>query len=368
MNRRSFAPRVEEMERRDTPTATPLPPGFPAPLATSGPADGTVTVFTSAFSTGQFLPTQRGTVIPFPGFAGNVRTTFADVNGDSVQDLVAATGPGTPLRFAVISGTDFTSYLVPPTDPFGDNFTGGGFVAAGDIDHDGRAEVVVTPDLGGGPRVSVFSLLPAGGLQLRANFFGIDDPGFRGGVRPAVGDINGDTFGDLVVAAGPGGGLRIAIYDGRFLFSGSTPTKLVNDFFAFPEAGSDTLRNGTYVAAGDIDSDGLDDLVVGAGAGGGPRVIALSGRLLAGGAVTQAQGGLLASFFLGDPNSRGGVRVAAKLTGGTGTHAEIVAASGDNQPSLVRAYFGALTPGGEPFPSQTIDPYGQVLPGGVFVG
>src|SRR5207245_7745493 len=105
----------------------------------------------------------------------NVRTASADVNADGELDTILVTGPGRPIRVAVVSGADNSTVLVSPFDPFGGDFTGGGFVAAADIDGDGRAEFIVTPDQGGGPRVSIFSLL-AGGLSLRAHFFGIDDP------------------------------------------------------------------------------------------------------------------------------------------------------------------------------------------------
>src|SRR6185503_9519497 len=93
-----------------------------------------------------------------------------------------------------------------------------------------RAEFVVTPDEGGGPRVTVFSAAN-GAAQLRANFFGIDDPNFRGGARSAAGDFDHDGHPDLVVAAGFGGGPRVAIFDGNTVFG--TPARLVGDFFAF---------------------------------------------------------------------------------------------------------------------------------------
>src|SRR5204863_4922946 len=95
------------------------------------------------------------------------------------------------------------------------------YVAAGDVTGDGVADLVITPDEGGGPRVRVFS---GNGFGLLADFFGIDDPNFRGGARAAVGDVNGDGAGDLVVAAGFQGGPRVAGFDGRSLATG--PVKL----------------------------------------------------------------------------------------------------------------------------------------------
>src|SRR5687767_3178842 len=64
-------------------------------------------------------------------------------------------------------------------------------------------------------------------------------PIFRGGARAAVGDVNGDGVGDLVVAAGFQGGPRIAGYDGNSLAGGS-PARLFADFFALEPS----VRNG----------------------------------------------------------------------------------------------------------------------------
>src|SRR5207302_10166194 len=130
--------------------------------------------------------------------------------------------------------------------------------AAGDVTGDGAPDLVITPDEGGGPRVRVFD-----GKRFAqvADFFGIDDPNFRGGARAAVGDVNGDGTGDLVVAAGFQGGPRVAGFSGKTLSSGS-PRTLFNDFFAFEQA----LRNGVFVAVGDLDGDGKADVI----AGGGP--------------------------------------------------------------------------------------------------
>jgi hypothetical protein len=129
-------------------------------------------------------------------------------------------------------------------------------------------------------------------------FFGIEDPNFRGGARAAVGKINGDQIVDLVVAAGFGGGPRIAAFDG------STMVKLVPDFYAF----EDSLRNGAYPAVGDINADGFGDIVVGAGPGGGPRVIGLSGKDLI---LLRSPNNMILNLFAGNEQDRGGVRVAA---------------------------------------------------------
>jgi hypothetical protein len=227
---------------------------------------------------------------------------------------------------------------------------------------------VVTPDQGGGPRVTIFSRNPDGSLATRANFLGIDDANFRGGARAALGDVNRDGTPDLVVTAGFGGGPRAAVFNGTTVFS--TPTRLVNDFFAFPGPDAFTLRNGAYVSAGDVDGDGFADLIFGGGPGGAPRVFILSGALVAANNVAGAQAAPVANFFVaGNTASRGGVRVAARDVNGD-TRAEVVVGSGEGEVSRVRVYAGTGFPAaGEPTGFQDLDPFGgAVLLDGVFVG
>src|SRR5439155_25318896 len=144
-------------------------------LSVSGSLNGQAQSFTFDPSAGKFNTTAAATLASFAGFGGNVRTAVGDVNGDGFQDTVLVTGPGTPIRFAVISGKDNATVLVAPTAPFAgsEDFTGGGFVAAADLNGDGKAEWVITPDQGGGPRVTVFALAGTTPTVL-ANFFGID--------------------------------------------------------------------------------------------------------------------------------------------------------------------------------------------------
>src|SRR5207302_9083473 len=134
--------------------------------------------------------------------------------------------------------------------PFGGDFAGGGFVASANIDGTGGAEFVVTPDQGGGPRVSIFSLVN-GTATVKGNFLGIDDVNFRGGCRAALGDVNKDGTPDLAVSAGFLGGPRTAIFNGTTLFSG-TPARIINDFFAFPGTDAGTLRNRVFAAVGGV--------------------------------------------------------------------------------------------------------------------
>ena len=186
-----------------------------------------------------------------------------------------------------------------------------------------------------------------------ADFFGIDDPAFRGGARPAVGDIDGDGVGDLLVAAGFGGGPRVAGFSGTSLAAGS-PARLFADFFAF-EPG---LRNGVFLAAGDVTGDGRAEVVAGAGPGGGPRVSAFDGKALAGNSQVR-----VADFFAGDPATRLGVRPAVKDLDGDNL-ADLVTGSASS--GRVTAYAGSALSAGRTDALFDFD----AVPGaaGVFVG
>jgi autotransporter-associated beta strand protein len=331
------------------PTGPPtVPPTGPSNhlIATAADAGGpgTVVVYTATGA-------EAFTLNPFPGFTGGIRVATADVNGDGTDDVIAATGPGGPGLVAVFDGA--TQQELFRTQPFESSFTGGLYVAAGDLTGSGRADVVVTPDEGGGPRVTVFD----GATFARiADFFGIDDPNFRGGARAAVGDVAGKGYGDLIVAAGFQGGPRVAGYDGKSVVAGN-PQHVFGDFFAFEP----TLRNGVFLTVGDVNGDGYADLIAGGGPGGGPRVAVFSGTGLMSNEQT-----LLANFFAGNPANRGGERVAAADLNGDGL-ADLITGPGPGGGSNATVYDGTQLGSGTASAALDLDPF-PGFNGGVFVG
>jgi hypothetical protein len=157
-------------------------------------------------------------------------------------------------------------------------------------------------DAGGSPVVAVRDLKTGAPLE---QFYAYD-PSFRGGVRVATGDVNGDGFPDIITAAGPGGGPHVKVFDG-------VTGGLIRQFFAYDAA----FTGGVNVTAGDIDGDGNADIVTGADAGGGPHVKAFSGTT----------GKTIASFYAYDPSIHAGVRVAVGDVNGDGTN-EVITAPG----------------------------------------
>ncbi|OWK37763.1 Ig-like domain repeat protein [Fimbriiglobus ruber] len=337
------------------PTSPPPPATTPALVGAPQFAVGsdvggpsTVTLYNSDGSV-------AATLDPFPGTTGGVRTAVADFMGNGTDDVVVGTGPGVVAEVKVIDPT--TGAVLFDVQPFG-NFTGGVFVAAGDLSGSGKADLVITPDVSGGPRVEIYE---GGDFREVANFFGIDDPNFRGGAQAAVDGAAGNGVTELVVAAGFGGGPRISVYDGASLLQGQL-VHPVADFFAFES----TLRNGAYVAAGDVNGDGTDDLVFGAGSGGGPRVLILNGATLLSGGSVAAMADPISNFFAGDTQNRDGVRVAvANLDGDA--YADVVTGAGTGGGSEVTTYLGKNLVGGNATPDLNFDAF-PTFSGGVFVG
>ncbi len=291
-------------------------------------------------------------VDPLPGFSGGVRVASVQLGDDGeTPDVLVVTGPGTAPELLLLDGA--TGKTLKTFDTFEDQFSGGLFVAEGDLDGDGVPDFVITPDEGGGPRVLVVS--GRTGERL-ADFFGIDDVNFRGGARAAVGDLDGDGRADLVVAAGYGGGPRVAVFDGRSIVGRGVPVRLVGDFFAMDPA----LRNGLYVAAGDVSGRGRDDLLLGAGPGGAPRVLVVDGlSLIRSGRITP-----LADFYAGEKQNRGGAPVAVtRLADGT---TAVLVGSGRGG-GTVKVFTSREIASGDPVADRELTP-ASGLAAGVYVG
>ncbi|CAN5119189.1 hypothetical protein BH11PLA2_BH11PLA2_16780 [soil metagenome] len=295
-------------------------------------------------------------------FDSETRIVTADFTGDGVTDLAAATGPGAVSLVRVIDGATATEIF--NIVPFGSTFLGGLFISAGDVTADGKADLAITAGAQGGPRVRIFQ----GGTFAQINdFFGIDDVNYRGGTTSAIGDVNGDGTGDLIITTGVGGGPRVAIFNGKTL-SNASPSRLTTDFFAYDSS----LRSGLYVAAGDVNGDGKADLVFGAGTGGGPQVRILDGAKLTNGtAVFNANGSVsgadLANFFARSSSDRSGLRVTVNDLDGDGK-ADVITRADNSSGHDAVAFLGKSLTLGVVEPKTGLDGAFDDYANAIFVG
>jgi hypothetical protein len=268
------------------------------------------------------------------GFSGGVRVAMADVNGDGTADIIVGAGAGAGPHVKVFSGTDLS--LLASFYAFDAGDVGGVFVAGGNLTGS-HADVIVGADAGAGPHVKVFNaaaigqVLVGGGVPpaaVLASFYAFA-PGFRGGVRVAIGDINGDGTPDIIAGAGPGAAPHVLVIDGTKIAQVQSDGEiaaaaLLRSFFAFGAG----FTGGVYVAAGDVSGDGRPDVIVGAGFGADPRVVVFDGP----------SGATLQSFDAFGAGFNGGVRVAAANLGG-GRSAVLTAAGPGAGPHVI-AYDG----------------------------
>ncbi|HEY1187881.1 MAG TPA: VCBS repeat-containing protein, partial [Gemmata sp.] len=190
----------------------------------------------------------------FAGFLGGVNVAAGDIDGDGRADVIVGAGAGAPgghvKVFSGATGAEIYSFFA-----YGMGFLGGASVAAGDVDGDGRTDFI-TGSGAGAPsgHVKVFS--GRTGLELSSFLAYV---GFNGGVRVSAGDLDGDGRAEVLTGTF-GAAPHVKVF-------GPTGQERAS-FLAF-----DTARAATVdVAAVDVDGDGLKDVVAAARYGRVPQV------------------------------------------------------------------------------------------------
>ena len=225
----------------------------------------------------------RKSFIVYPqGFRGGVRVAVGNTDGLGAEEIITAPGPGGGPHIRVLRNemTGVASFMA-----YTPGFTGGVYVATGNVDGLPGDEIITGAGAGGGPHVRIFKPdgTPIAGFMAYS-------PAFTGGVRVGTADINGDGRDEIILGAGPGGGPHVRIVDlvGRALGS----------FMAYHPS----FTGGVHVGgvARELASQPVDWIVTGAGESGGPHV-----------RMFDATGAVKGSFFAGRPTDKGGVRVGS---------------------------------------------------------
>lgn len=247
-------------------------------------------------------------------YAGSA-VASGDVNGDGYDDIIIAAewadGPDNrriecgEIHVVFGSGSiasnidlrtqaDVVMYGVDICDQAGTS------LATGDVNGDGQDDIIIGAEwadgLGPGHRREdageVYVVLGSDSLPSTIELFGQaakiiygEEKGDHSGNSVACGDLNGDGYGDIIVGAmwadGPqnqrfqAGGAYVVLSSKSF-DSRMCDLRTQADLTIF---GADTQdRTGMSITSGDVNGDGYDDLLVGAGYAGGPN----NGRAWAG--------------------------------------------------------------------------------------
>lgn len=146
-------------------------------------------------------------------FPGNIKILTTDLNDDKREEVLT-NGQGQISIWQ--KGKKIKSFY-----PYGKEFTKETFFAVGDVTGGNGREIVTSPGSGGGPLVKIFNNQ---GKALTPGFMAFDKK-FKGGLNIALGDMNSDGKSEIVVAAGKGGGPHVQVYDSR--------GRLLSSFFAY---------------------------------------------------------------------------------------------------------------------------------------
>ena len=136
--------------------------------------------------------------------------------------------------------------------------------------------------------------MPAGAVLARRTLSAI----YRGGVRVAAGDIVGNGRTQIVVGAGAGNLPQVLVL--------SQKLNVIASFLAFERR----FRGGVFVATGNTKGCGFDDIIVGQGPGGSPRVKIYSDDHATKGLVLKQT----RSFLAYAASTTSGVRVSSRRT------------------------------------------------------
>ena len=174
----------------------------------------------------------------------------------SVADPHARPGPGAPPPVLCLDGV--TLGPITSSYAFAPGYLGGVNLSAGDLDCDGRDEVIAAAGPGAPPNVVLFQ--GATGLTLYS--FYAYAPQYLGGVMVASGDVTGDGYADVVTASGPGVPPHVVVFEGY-------SARVVSSFYAY----SPKFMRGLTLAAADLNADCSADVLTGAGPGCGPQLV-----------------------------------------------------------------------------------------------
>jgi hypothetical protein len=207
--------------------------------------------------------------LPWPAYnasGGGLRLAAGDLDGDGASEIVVGLGRGSQGWVAVLDdaarGHALLAWIQIPWPAY-NAANGEVFPAVGDLDGDGRAEIVLGLGEGAAGWYLVLDDAAAGFAAL--GWRQVSWPAYNaanGATHPTVGDLDGDGRAEIVLGLGRGSGGWLQVVKGAA--DGFTHRNWLHvDWRAYNAA-----NGATRPAAGDLDGDGRAEIVIGLGRGG----------------------------------------------------------------------------------------------------
>ena len=229
-------------------------------------------------------------------WAGAVATSAGDFNGDGVDDILVNARKASPdgriyagesyVIYGQVGGTGDIDLGALTADrgfriagETSVDYAGEAASSAGDINGDGFDDIIIGApffsfgigrayviygNAAGSGDIDLAALAPGAGFKITGDE-GNED--FLGRAVDSAGDINGDGIGDFVVSAYRAGysGVTYVVYGKEGGFTDLDLTTLTGDqgfrLFGFEDGGE---IGRSVASAGDVNGDGIDDILVGA--------------------------------------------------------------------------------------------------------
>jgi hypothetical protein len=161
--------------------------------------------------------------VPYEGVGQKLRVAVGDINGDGVDDIVVSNnkGSGHVRAFDGLTGERMLIGGESELKPFKGSHDYGAYVAIGDVNGDGIADIIVAEGKDG-------STVKAFDAQSGAKLFSFEPLGEgAGGLRVGVRDVNGDGIAEIIAEL-RGGDHQVRVYNAAKLSEDSQPVEIMS--------------------------------------------------------------------------------------------------------------------------------------------
>ncbi|MFC1618164.1 FG-GAP repeat domain-containing protein [Patescibacteria group bacterium] len=172
--------------------------------------------------------------------------TAADLDGNGRDEIITIPGEGCPGQVRIFDYTGQPT-LAPGFYAYNLNTRNGFRISAGDVNGDGRAEIVTAPEKGALAQVRIFDY--QGNPQFVPSFLAYDF--YRCGADVAVADLNNDNRAEIITI--PGGDYPAQVR----IFNQLGQQVLNPGFYAYEK----NIATGFSINAGDLNGDGHAEIV-----------------------------------------------------------------------------------------------------------